>query len=134
MWRDNLNRKRIASSRNAPKPRLGCLTKMLAYKAEKAGCELVKVDPRETCQTCPECQAVARKTQTERTHRCWCGCSHTSMSALLIKRSTCLTACLVTKPRACANAWPMVAIASDAPVITHNVAPTRSSIRLACRS
>lgn len=51
------------------------LASMLAYKAEKAGCELVKVDPRGTSQTCPECQAVARKTLAERTHRCWCGCT-----------------------------------------------------------
>jgi putative transposase len=49
------------------------LTRMLAYQAERASCELVKVDPRGTSQTCPECQAVAKKTLAERTHRCWCG-------------------------------------------------------------
>jgi putative transposase len=51
------------------------LANMLAYKAEKAGCELVKVDPRGTSQTCPECQAVAKKTLAERMHRCCCGCT-----------------------------------------------------------
>ena len=51
------------------------LTNMLAYKAERAGCELVKVDPRGTSQTCPQCQAVAKKMLAERTHRCDCGCA-----------------------------------------------------------
>ena len=34
----------------------------------------VKVDPRGTSQTCPVCQAVAKKTLAERMHRCCCGC------------------------------------------------------------
>jgi putative transposase len=51
------------------------LTNMLAYKAERASCELVKVNPRGTSQTCPECQAVAVKTLGERMHRCACGCT-----------------------------------------------------------
>lgn len=50
------------------------LTTFLAYKAESAGCELVKVDPRGTSQTCPECGTVAAKTLAEREHRCSCGC------------------------------------------------------------
>lgn len=50
------------------------LTAMLAYKAESAGCEFVKVDPRGTSQTCPECGIVAVKTLAEREHRCDCGC------------------------------------------------------------
>ena len=51
------------------------LTNMLAYKAERAGCELVEVDPRGTSQTCPECSTVAKKTLAERMHRCGCGCA-----------------------------------------------------------
>jgi putative transposase len=51
------------------------LANMLTYKAANAGCELVKVDPRRTSQTCPECQAVAAKTLAERMHRCACGCT-----------------------------------------------------------
>jgi putative transposase len=50
------------------------LTNMLAYKAAKAGCELVKVDPRRTSQTCPDCGMIAKKTLAERMHRCDCGC------------------------------------------------------------
>ena len=50
------------------------LTAMLAYKAASAGCEFVKVDPRGTSQTCPECGTIAAKTLAERTHRCDCGC------------------------------------------------------------
>jgi len=43
-------------------------------KAASAGVELVKVDPRGTSQTCPECGIVAAKTLAEREHRCECGC------------------------------------------------------------
>ena len=67
----------------------------------------------------------------------WCGTqraklSHTSMPWLLSSRSTCLIACLVTKPRACA--WPIIATASDAACITPSVAPASEAIRFACRS
>jgi len=51
------------------------LTYMLAYKAEKAGCELVKVNPRGTSQTCPMCEAIKPKLLSERMHRCDCGCT-----------------------------------------------------------
>lgn len=50
------------------------LTAMLDYKAASAGVEIVKVDPRGTSQTCPECGVVAAKTLAEREHRCFCGC------------------------------------------------------------
>src|SRR5215831_8268497 len=45
------------------------LTAMLDYKAASAGVELVKVDPRGTSQTGPECGIVAAKTLAEREHR-----------------------------------------------------------------
>lgn len=50
------------------------LIQMLAYKAERAGCEFIRVDPRGTSQTCPECGTIAAKTLVERMHRCECGC------------------------------------------------------------
>ena len=50
------------------------LTAMLDYKAARAGVELVKVDPRGTSQTCPECGTIRAKTLAEREHRCDCGC------------------------------------------------------------
>lgn len=50
------------------------LTAMLDYKAASAGVELVKVDPRGTSQTCPECGTIRAKTLAEREHRCDCGC------------------------------------------------------------
>jgi IS605 OrfB family transposase len=37
----------------------GKLVSMIAYKAENAGCELIKVDPRWTSQTYPECGIIA---------------------------------------------------------------------------
>lgn len=53
----------------------GTFVQMVAYKAESAGCEVVKVDPRWTSQTCPECGVIAKKTLDEREHICDCGCS-----------------------------------------------------------
>jgi putative transposase len=51
------------------------LTAMLAYKAASAGCEFVKVNPRGTSQTCPECGTVAEKELADRVqHSCDCGC------------------------------------------------------------
>lgn len=50
------------------------LVSMIAYKAERAGCEFVKVDPRGTSQECPECGATRAKTLAEREHSCDCGC------------------------------------------------------------
>ena len=50
------------------------LIAMLDYKAAKAGSALIKVDPRGTSQTCPECGTIKPKTLSERTHRCECGC------------------------------------------------------------
>src|SRR5256885_6646186 len=57
----------------------------------------------------------------------WAKLSQTSMLWLLSSRSTCLIACLVTSPRACATACPITATASDALVITPNVAPANAS-------
>lgn len=49
------------------------LVSMLDYKAAKAGGRMVKVDPRGTSQTCPECGTIRAKQLSERTHRCDCG-------------------------------------------------------------
>ena len=45
---------------------------MLAYKAESAGRQLVRVDPRGTSQRCP-CGKRARKKLADRQHVCTCG-------------------------------------------------------------
>lgn len=50
------------------------LNQMLAYKAAKAGRELVEVKAAGTSQTCPDCGQVKAKTLAERVHRCDCGC------------------------------------------------------------
>lgn len=52
----------------------GRLRQMLAYKAARAGCEFIEVDPRHTSQTCPACGRVAVKTLAQRIHECACGC------------------------------------------------------------
>jgi putative transposase len=46
---------------------------MLAYKAERAGGRLVKVDPRWTSQDCSGCAARVAKDWSQRRHRCGCG-------------------------------------------------------------
>jgi putative transposase len=53
----------------------GQLTAMLDYKAANATIELLRVDPRGTSQTFPECGIVEceAKTLAERRHRCQCG-------------------------------------------------------------
>lgn len=52
----------------------GRLRDLLRYKAEKAGAQIIEIDPRYTSQTCPDCGQVKAKALAERTHRCDCGC------------------------------------------------------------
>jgi putative transposase len=61
--------------RNFRHAAFGTLISMLSYKAEEAGRALVKVDPRGTSQTCPECGSVEKKVLKQRRHNCVCGCS-----------------------------------------------------------
>ncbi|MGB2628733.1 MAG: transposase, partial [Candidatus Acidiferrum sp.] len=46
---------------------------MLVYKAENAGRQVLKVDPKYTSQECPQCHAIRKKQLSERVHRCHCG-------------------------------------------------------------
>ncbi len=48
-------------------------TRMLCYKAERAGGTVVKVEPRGTTQTCSNCGAEVHKELWNRTHKCECG-------------------------------------------------------------
>jgi putative transposase len=45
---------------------------MLRYKAEKAGAQLVEVDPRNTSQECSGCGMIVRKQLADRCHHCQC--------------------------------------------------------------
>lgn len=45
----------------------------LAYKAEIAGSQLIRVDPRGTSQECSACGATVQKTLSDRIHKCPCG-------------------------------------------------------------
>ena len=47
--------------------------KMLVYKAENAGRQVIKVDPKYTSQECPNCHALEKKSLSQRVHRCDCG-------------------------------------------------------------
>lgn len=74
---EKLNLKGLASgmlAKSVHDASWGKLRQMLAYKAERAGCELIEVDPRYTSQTCPDCGQVAAKSLSQRIHQCDCGC------------------------------------------------------------
>jgi putative transposase len=49
---------------------------MLAYKAEEAGRQLIRVNPRHTSQRCAECGLVARASRVGAVFRCQ-ACGHT---------------------------------------------------------
>ena len=58
---------------------------LLSYKAENAGSKLIKVDPRYTSQTCPDCGNIRKKELSERWHSCDCGSSmHRDIAAALV--------------------------------------------------
>ncbi len=46
---------------------------MLCYKAERAGCTVVKVEPRGTTQRCSNCGTEVHKELWNRIHKCKCG-------------------------------------------------------------
>lgn len=74
---EKLNVKGLAKSnlaRSVNDASWNILREMLAYKAERAGCQLIEVDPRYTSQTCPECGQIKPKTLSQRLHECDCGC------------------------------------------------------------
>jgi putative transposase len=75
---EDLNVKGLARSmlaRDVNDAGWGSFTTLLAEKAERAARTLVKVDPRHTSQTCPDCGAVKPKELKQRIHRCDCGCT-----------------------------------------------------------
>ncbi len=46
----------------------------LTYKAESAGTNIIKVDPRNTSQMCSNCGSIVKKTLSDRIHECpYCG-------------------------------------------------------------
>jgi len=48
----------------------GIFFNLLSYKAEEAGRELVKVNPRGTTQKCSQCGEVAPKSLSDRVYKC----------------------------------------------------------------
>ena len=48
----------------------GKFIRMIAYKAESAGGQLIKVNPRNTSQLCSRCWELVEKTLSERLHNC----------------------------------------------------------------
>lgn len=66
-----LSRSRLA--RDVNDAAWGQFISILESKAESAGSAVIKVDPRHTSQTCPECGIVEPKLLSQRLHRCVCG-------------------------------------------------------------
>ena len=60
-------------SRSAYDMGLGLFNAMLAYKAERAGCAVVAVDPKYTSQQCSGCGKIEGKQLSQRWHSCSCG-------------------------------------------------------------
>jgi putative transposase len=58
------------NSLNASDSSWSTFTHMLGYKAESAGVQLVKVDPKNTTQDCSVCGSYVHKQLWERTHSC----------------------------------------------------------------
>jgi IS605 OrfB family transposase len=56
----------------------GMLLSMLEYKAEKEGVPFLKVDPKNTSRTCPECEYVAEENRISRTHFNCVECGYTN--------------------------------------------------------
>lgn len=52
---------------------LGLFQAMLDYKAERAGCAVVAIDPRNTSQMCSGCGQITKKPLKVRWHSCACG-------------------------------------------------------------
>ncbi len=70
---ENLNVKGLAASalaRDVSDAGWSTFTNLLAEKAEKAARSIVKVDPRNTSQTCSGCGAIVPKALSVRTHDC----------------------------------------------------------------
>jgi len=57
---------------------------ILMSKAEEAGRQVVKVDPKFTSQVCSGCRAIVKKELSERWHSCECGCElHRDVNAAI---------------------------------------------------
>lgn len=73
---ENLNVKGLSRgtlARDVNDAAWGSFLQILCDKAESAGRQVVKVDPRGTSQTCPSCGLVEHKKLWERVHSCPCG-------------------------------------------------------------
>lgn len=74
---ENLNIKGLGRSmlaRDIHDAGWGAFIQLLTEKAAKAARSVMRVDPRFTSQTCPECSQIKAKTLAERIHKCDCGC------------------------------------------------------------
>jgi putative transposase len=85
---ENLNIKGLASgmlAKSVNDAAWSLFLNLLEYKAVEAGSLVVKVDPRYTSQTCPDCGNIRKKELSERWHSCDCGCElHRDVAAALV--------------------------------------------------
>ncbi|MFY1643122.1 RNA-guided endonuclease InsQ/TnpB family protein [Methanoculleus bourgensis] len=68
------NGKSTGLRRNIHDASWGRFLAFLSYKAESAGTEFIRVDPRDTTQMCSNCGSIVKKTLADRVHNCpYCG-------------------------------------------------------------
>lgn len=60
----------ICNARNMADASWARFLRMLAYKAESAGCELVKINPRNTTKACSKCGSIKEMPLWQRTYKC----------------------------------------------------------------
>jgi putative transposase len=77
----------------------GILDRMLAYKAEEAGRQLIRIDPRHTSQRCAECGTIDRESRVNAAFRCQ-SCGHTDHADINAARNI-LWAGLAQRERSC---------------------------------
>jgi putative transposase len=98
----------------------------LTYKAEEAGKNVVKVDPRGTSQTCPSCGEIQKKTLSDRTHQCPCG--------LFLDRDHAAALVILDRAAGVAAANPPVEGSTSTSPLSRRSKPTRRSRQGSIRS
>ena len=75
---EDLNIKRMMetsyNAKNIADSSWGRFIQFLSYKAESAGCEIVKINPRNTTKMCSRCSSIKKMELWDRTYKCeYCG-------------------------------------------------------------
>jgi len=69
----NMSENKYFNSRNMMDCSWGKFATLLDYKAESAGCQVTKVNPKNTSKMCSKCGSIQDMPLYERTYKCKCG-------------------------------------------------------------